>query len=304
MYNQYVNRMNVSAPYSTLYAARLRPEGGGGDYGTTSGGFDQLGFTTLTHTIDPMPITNGNYTLINLDSGYALDNSGSTSNGMIVVQNATNNSNGQTWTVTYLGNGYYKLTCAAGNECFDGLANTTNGSSAGQQYSRSTGFNQQWMVVPVGSYYKVVNGFSGLCLDDGGSISVGSTLLQRVSGTSNSQLWSFQSASGSGGSAPVITSVNTVMGPMGTASGTVGTAFSYTITATGSPTSYSATGLPSGLSVNTGTGVISGTPTTSGTFVVTLSATNSTAVGTATLAVNIAPSIVTIANGTYRIMGL
>src|SRR3989442_829877 len=47
-----------------------------------------------------------------------------------------------------------------------------------------------------------------------------------------------------------------------TATGRVGVAFSYTITATNSPTSYNATGLPAGLSVNTSTGVISGTPTT------------------------------------------
>ena len=39
-----------------------------------------------------------------------------------------------------------------------------------------------------------------------------------------------------------------------TASGTVGTAFAYQITATNSPTSYGATGLPAGLSVNTSTG--------------------------------------------------
>jgi hypothetical protein len=43
--------------------------------------------------------------------------------------------------------------------------------------------------------------------------------------------------------APVISSA-------ATASGTVGTAFSYQIVASGSPTSYSATGLPAGLTVN------------------------------------------------------
>ena len=46
----------------------------------------------------------------------------------------------------------------------------------------------------------------------------------------------------SGAAAPVITSATT-------ASGTVGTAFSYQITATNTPTSYGATGLPAGLSV-------------------------------------------------------
>ncbi|MGH8047878.1 MAG: discoidin domain-containing protein, partial [Chthoniobacterales bacterium] len=57
------------------------------------------------------------------------------------------------------------------------------------------------------------------------------------------------------GAAPVITSSLT-------ASGTAGTAFSYQIMATNSPTSFSAPSLPAGLSINTATGLISGTPTT------------------------------------------
>ena len=72
---------------------------------------------------------------------------------------------------------------------------------------------------------------------------------------------------GTGISAPVITSSLT-------ASGSQGTAFTYSITATNTPTSYNATGLPAGLSINTTTGVISGTPSVSGTFNVTITATN------------------------------
>ena len=58
------------------------------------------------------------------------------------------------------------------------------------------------------------------------------------------------------------------------ASATFGAPFSYQITATGSPTSFAATGLPAGLTVDTMTGAITGTPTTTGSFVVDVAATN------------------------------
>lgn len=54
LYNHYVNRLGLAAPYTQQYAEQVRPEGGGGDYGSTSGGFDSLGFTTLTHTLEPI----------------------------------------------------------------------------------------------------------------------------------------------------------------------------------------------------------------------------------------------------------
>jgi hypothetical protein len=56
----------------------------------------------------------------------------------------------------------------------------------------------------------------------------------------------------------------------GDATGYVGIPFVYQITATGGPRSYSAVGLPPGLSVNTTTGLISGISTTSGSYSVTL----------------------------------
>ena len=84
------------------------------------------------------------------------------------------------------------------------------------------------------------------------------------------------------GSAPVITSPHT-------APGTVGTAFvTYTITATNSPTSFTATGLPAGLTLNLATGAINGTPTVAGVSVVALGATNGIGTGTATLTITVA----------------
>ncbi|BCU79451.1 autotransporter-associated beta strand repeat-containing protein [Luteolibacter sp. LG18] len=54
IYNHYANRRGIAAPYTMRMALTGRPEGGGGDYGQTSGGFDQIGFTTLTHSLDPI----------------------------------------------------------------------------------------------------------------------------------------------------------------------------------------------------------------------------------------------------------
>jgi hypothetical protein len=86
-----------------------------------------------------------------------------------------------------------------------------------------------------------------------------------------------------GPSAPVISSVLT-------ASATVGQAFTYTIVASGSPTSYAASGLPGGLSLNPATGSVTGSPTSAGTYSATISATNAAGAGSATLSITVSPS--------------
>jgi hypothetical protein len=50
VYNHYVRRRGLHAPYTKAMAAKAHPEGGGGNYGPNSGGFDQLGFGTLAFT--------------------------------------------------------------------------------------------------------------------------------------------------------------------------------------------------------------------------------------------------------------
>ncbi|MDO8928152.1 MAG: alginate lyase family protein, partial [Bacteroidota bacterium] len=47
VYNYYVKIKGKTATYTEMGANKSRPEGGGGDYGPNSGGFDQLGFGTL-----------------------------------------------------------------------------------------------------------------------------------------------------------------------------------------------------------------------------------------------------------------
>lgn len=43
----YCNSNGISSIYSTKMAERIRPDGGGGQYSSNSGGFDQIGFSTL-----------------------------------------------------------------------------------------------------------------------------------------------------------------------------------------------------------------------------------------------------------------
>jgi hypothetical protein len=47
VYHHYRGRRGMALPNVLAMAQRQSPEGGGGDYGTTSGGFDALGFGTL-----------------------------------------------------------------------------------------------------------------------------------------------------------------------------------------------------------------------------------------------------------------
>jgi endoglucanase Acf2 len=88
-----------------------------------------------------------------------------------------------------------------------------------------------------------------------------------------------------------------------TANGSVGTPFSYQITATNNPTSFNATGLPAGLTVNTSTGLISGTPSASFSGNVTLTASNAGGPGTAQLALTvIQPIPVITSSGTWNVV--
>jgi Putative Ig domain/Abnormal spindle-like microcephaly-assoc'd, ASPM-SPD-2-Hydin len=165
------------------------------------------------------------------------------------------------------------------------LANSitnTGGSSVtiSQATATGAGFSISGLSVPVVLNPGASVNFSAVYApQSAGSASGGITV---ASNASNSTLTVPLSGTGTAPApAPVITSATT-------ASGTVGTAFSYQITATNTPTSYGATGLPAGLSVNSTSGLISGTPTAAGTSTLTLSATNSGATGSANLTLTIA----------------
>ncbi len=95
---------------------------------------------------------------------------------------------------------------------------------------------------------------------------------------------------------PVITSA-------GTSNATYGTAYSHQITATNTPTRFSATSLPAGLTINATSGLLSGTPLGEGTFATKVYAMNAGGTGNRTLSIAIAskmPQITSAATATAR----
>ena len=74
---------------------------------------------------------------------------------------------------------------------------------------------------------------------------------------------------------------------------TSGDAIGYTITASGFPTSYSASNLPTGITLNTSTGEMSGTLSSVGVFSTAISASNSEGTDTETLQITVYPVSVT-----------
>lgn len=128
-----------------------------------------------------------------------------------------------------------------------------------------------------------INTATGVITGTPTTVGTTSVLLGATSaiGTGNATLTITVAAAGA---APIITN-----NPL-TAAGTVGSAFSFTITASGIPTSFAATPLPAGLNLNASTGAITGTPTAVGVTTVVLGATNGSGTGNATLTITVGAS--------------
>lgn len=98
---------------------------------------------------------------------------------------------------------------------------------------------------------------------------------------------------------PVV--VNLTITTSSLAGGTVGAAYSTTVTASGGLSSYTwtAPGLPAGLSINSSTGAITGTPTTAGTYGFTVTVTDAGVAYSKTLSIVVAASTSSVNEFTY-----
>ena len=104
-----------------------------------------------------------------------------------------------------------------------------------------------------------------------------------TAGFSGADSFTYTATNASGTSSPATVTITVsapsiVLSPGSLSNGTVGTAYSQTVSASGGTAPYSyvitAGALPTGLTLNASTGVISGTPSSNGTFPITITATD------------------------------
>ncbi|MBE1875518.1 RICIN domain-containing protein [Myceligenerans pegani] len=173
----YQGRRGLAAPWTQQIAESVRPDGGGGDYGPDSGGYDALGFTTLMHA-PPTTVR-----IINVATGKCLDGLGRTTDGAAAGQWAGSSSANQRWVRTASG-GYTRFRNAATGLYLDGMGRTADGAAVGQ-WSGSGSANQQWQV----DDRRLRNRATGLYLDGMGRTTDGDDAGQWRSSTSTNQQW-------------------------------------------------------------------------------------------------------------------
>jgi hypothetical protein len=196
-------------------------------------------------------------------NGLCLTNQNSlNTEGNPIGVSACNGSAGEVWS-TYSDN-----TVRVQGGCLDVVsAGTTSGTNV--DWYPCNGTNAQvWNHQANGEF---ANPNSGLCLTDPGG-NTGSRLDIETCTGSAQQQWTLPAGGGTGNTV-------TVTNP-GSQNSTVGTAAGLQVHATdsasGQTLTYSAGGLPAGLSINASTGLISGTPTTAGTSNVTVTVKDAT----------------------------
>ncbi|MFD0351068.1 RICIN domain-containing protein [Kitasatospora aburaviensis] len=214
------------------------------------------------------------------------------------------NSALRSWIFLANGDGSYQVV----NSSSGRLLGVNSAASAGRAWgalptvtaagSGGATVGQQWWIVPSTANpgtFRLVNRYSGLVIGMSGTSG-------RLAETTPGRTWTDTSGSTVGGGRAAVEQTLTftqtgtapetvVLNNPGNQSATAGTAVSLPLTATdnaGRPLTFSATGLPAGLSIGP-SGLISGTPTTGGISNVVLTASSGTANSSVTLTWTVTP---------------
>ncbi|MCH7229439.1 RICIN domain-containing protein [Glycomyces sp. L485] len=190
VYNHYSVRRGLKMPNVARMAASLRPEGGGGDYNSSSGGFDALGFGTLANTLPtPAVVSGGVYTLTCERSGKVLDNAASSENGQRMIQWGANGGTQQRWYINDVGGGYHRLLCQHSGKALDNGNTATEGARV-IQWTDNRGPQQRWRITDVGGgAVKLTCERSGMVLDNGNGEADGDGVIQWSDNGGPQQRW-------------------------------------------------------------------------------------------------------------------
>lgn len=129
-------------------------------------------------------ISDGEYHIVSaLDSRYALDVSGASKEDRanIDIYRNTNDAK-QTFHVTYLGNGYYKIINSNSGKALDAEDYGTSNGTNVIQYRSTNNSNQQWVIKESedGQYFYIISKCNGLYVDVSNGV---------VSDKNNVQMW-------------------------------------------------------------------------------------------------------------------
>ncbi|MFD8984545.1 alpha-L-fucosidase, partial [Streptomyces sp. NPDC059564] len=137
----------------------------------------------------PSVLANGVYRLVSAQSGKALDNGNTTTDGGQVIQWTPNGGASQQWTVTDLGHGYYKLLCVRSGKALDDNGSTSDGAVMAQR-TDSGGQGQQWAVTALGGgAFRLAGRHSGKVLDNGYASGDGNPVIQWSANGGPAQNW-------------------------------------------------------------------------------------------------------------------
>jgi hypothetical protein len=225
-------------------------------------------------------------TAVNQGSGDCLDDpNAATATGTQLIQWSCNGGTNQNWTFAPISSTAtaYTVTNAASGLCMDVSGRSTADNAKVIQWSCNGQTNQEFNLVAASgsNVFELQAVHSGKCVVPSGDSTANSTVIvQLPCSSANTRVWQLPAYSSGGSGGDTVTVSNP-----GTQTTTVGSSVSLQISAgdsaSGRTLTYSASGLPSGLSISS-SGLITGSPSTAGTSNVVVTAKDGTgASGTA-----------------------
>lgn len=163
-----------------------------GQIGLSVDGWLNVQFDNFSITTSAQQTPGSYYSIINVNSGMALDVSGSsTSAGALIVQTTVSSATSQQWQLLSAGSGYVYLVNRNSGLVLDVPGSSTTQGTQLDQWGNSGGTNQQWQIVGIsGNAYTITARNSGYLADvTGQSKTSGAAVIQWASNGGSNQQW-------------------------------------------------------------------------------------------------------------------